>query len=262
MGSLTDAGEKLILDHLLKTLEYAPSPEVFLLLSSTDPLDDGSGITEPIGGSYSRTPISFASAVGRSITQSANVVFPIPTAPWGTMNYFAIADNVVAGNILAYGSLGASKDIITDNSVIVVAGDVTLTMLPGGMCSEYVRRTFNWMFRDIAMAQPTNLYIALTSAAIIDDDTGVSIIDLIMTGYIRQLNNTWTPAVGALASSDNDVAIIFPSLTDVPETILGTAVVDHETDGEILFYSNAINAPVAVGNAPTFPIGDFNITLD
>jgi hypothetical protein len=59
MGGFSDYWENKILDHIFGKGNYTP-PTIYVGLSTTDPTDDGSGLTEPSGNGYTRVQ-TFAS---------------------------------------------------------------------------------------------------------------------------------------------------------------------------------------------------------
>ena len=49
MGSLSNYVEDEVLDHVLKTGDWAQPANLYVALSTADPTDDASGIAEPSG---------------------------------------------------------------------------------------------------------------------------------------------------------------------------------------------------------------------
>jgi hypothetical protein len=77
-------------------------------LSTTTIAANGTGITEPSGGSYARVAVTANStnfgAYDEYLSTWANktaITFPAPTGDWGTIRYGFISDASSAGNILA-----------------------------------------------------------------------------------------------------------------------------------------------------------------
>jgi hypothetical protein len=77
-------------------------------LSTTTVAANGTGITEPSGGSYARVAVTANStnfgAYDEYLSTWANktaITFPAPTGDWGTIRYGFISDASSAGNILA-----------------------------------------------------------------------------------------------------------------------------------------------------------------
>lgn len=128
MGSFADFWEGEILDHLFSIGAYA-APATWIGLSTADPLDDASGLAEPAGGSYARVQVDAAwSRAGNEVDNDAEIAFPEATGDWGTISHFAIFDANAAGNMMAHGSLAASKAIDTGDTLKFPAGDLNITL--------------------------------------------------------------------------------------------------------------------------------------
>lgn len=104
-----------ILDHILGKTSYT-MPTTWIGLSSTTPALDGTGITEPSGGSYARVPTAGlwnAAAAGVS-TNSADIAFATATGIWvsgADLTYGVEWDAATGGNVLAYGALTTPKPV-------------------------------------------------------------------------------------------------------------------------------------------------------
>jgi hypothetical protein len=111
MGSFSNFWENEILDHVFGTGAYT-APTIYVGLSTADPLDDASGLAEPSGGAYARVAHSAWDVAASGATENTGTVtFPENTASWGTVTHFALFDALSGGNMLAHGSLNASKDL-------------------------------------------------------------------------------------------------------------------------------------------------------
>ncbi|MBN2315450.1 MAG: hypothetical protein JXM79_16085 [Sedimentisphaerales bacterium] len=64
MGSFSDYWEDKILDHIFGKVNYTP-PTIYVALSTSDPLDDASGLTEPTGNAYARVETSLLTGTPR-----------------------------------------------------------------------------------------------------------------------------------------------------------------------------------------------------
>lgn len=133
MGSFGNYLENELLDHVWSAAAYTAPATLYLALSTTDPLDDGSGITEPVGGSYARLGVAnnvtnWPAAVGGSKSNALDLTFVTATASWGVITHMAIYDQVTGGNMLAHGILTTSKTIDNGDTVIFKAGNLTITL--------------------------------------------------------------------------------------------------------------------------------------
>lgn len=124
----------------------------FMALSSTDPLPDGSGITEPdsscgytralIGNSSQALTQTFATGTYDSTTKEATVTntkqikFDRLSAAGGTVSYFAIYDAETSGNLLWYGTIKDSNGndttltLSSGESVVIEVGAATVKFKP------------------------------------------------------------------------------------------------------------------------------------
>lgn len=127
MGSFADYWEGEILDHLFDIGAYA-APTIWVGASTADPLDDASGLAEPVGGSYARVEVAAWSRAGNEVDNDAEIAFPEATGDWGTITHFALFDADVAGNMLGHGSLTAPKVIDTGDTIKFPAGDCNITL--------------------------------------------------------------------------------------------------------------------------------------
>lgn len=94
--SASDARERQVLD----TLFGSGTPTTWYWgLSTTQPNDDGSGFTEPVGGAYARVAYTnnttnFPAATttsGRTVKRNGTkVTWPNPTGTWGVIGWFGL----------------------------------------------------------------------------------------------------------------------------------------------------------------------------
>lgn len=123
--NLTDTVENQLLDALVGTAAFSVTTPIKLALVTANGSDSAAG-TEVSGGSYSRQSISFGAASGGSITNSAKVTFAnMPTA---TVVGIELWDSAGTPKRLAYGSLTASKSLVSGDTLEFAASSVTLTL--------------------------------------------------------------------------------------------------------------------------------------
>ena len=117
-----------------KSLTELMAPGVYVALSSTAPALNGTGVTEPTGGSYARVSApanSFAAAANGSISNSAALTFPTATADWvggANITYGLIYDAATGGNLLGYGALTVAKNVLNGDTVTLAGGQLTVTL--------------------------------------------------------------------------------------------------------------------------------------
>lgn len=130
MGSFSDYWENEILDHLFGKGTYSP-PTIHVALSSANPGESGSGLSEPGGNGYARVATSagdWSAADGGLLDNADAIEFGTAAGDWGTMTHFALFDAATGGNMLAYGTLNQSKTVNGGDTVRFAAGDLEVTL--------------------------------------------------------------------------------------------------------------------------------------
>jgi len=130
MGSFSNYWENEVLDHLFGKGSYAP-PTIYVGLSTADPGDDATGLSEPSGGGYARLATSAAnwnSASGGSLDNASVVAFGEATGDWGTVTHFALFDAATGGHLLAHGALSQAKTVSSGDTLRFVAGDLDVSL--------------------------------------------------------------------------------------------------------------------------------------
>lgn len=119
--SLTNYGENRILELFKGAGTY------YLALFTVSPSESGDG-TEISAGGYARQKVTFGSAAGGAMSNSAAIEFPTATADWGTANGLALFDAVTGGNMLWYGAITNPKILYAGDIYRINIGNLTLTM--------------------------------------------------------------------------------------------------------------------------------------
>jgi len=258
MGSISDYLESALLDHIFNGagVAFTPPSTIYAGLSTTDPLDDASGITEPVGGSYARVAITFGAAAARAI---ANVIvnFAQASGSWGTLTHFFICDHISNAtfgtnvNMLASGLLAASKEVVSGNTPSIPAGDINIsfkTLATKGTnenISDYLANALlDFAFRNQAFSQP-DTYLGYADTILADDTTGSTVSEPSGNGYARKQVNvnggsspTWDlVSAGVVDNTDN---IDMPTPTGSWGTLVSQFIADALTGGNILFYDNGV----------------------
>ena len=117
MANASDYLEVQLRAHLFRTASFAKPAAIYIALHTADPTDAGTG-AEVSGGAYARVqrnPLdanwTAASATDGATTNAADIVFPSPTANWGSVTHFSLWDAATAGNMLAHGPLTTPRTI-------------------------------------------------------------------------------------------------------------------------------------------------------
>lgn len=271
MGSLSDYAELELLDHSLGTA-YTAASTIYLALCTADPTDAATGASmneAANSGSYARTAITFGAAASRRVTQNATVTFPAATGSWGTITHWAIVDSNTygAGNVLAHGSFGSSKSVVSGNTPSVASSEVYVEITASGGASNYLANNLlDLMFRNQTFTAPSN-YIGLTTATVSDSNTGASITEVSGGSYARvQVNAnggsspTWDLA--ASGTADNTHTITFTTSTASWGTVTSAVICDASTNGNLLWYDNGVtDQAVGSGDTVEYAAGAFDISL-
>jgi hypothetical protein len=134
--TFSNSFENVVLDSILGSGATLLGSTLEVALSSTNPTEDGSGITEPVGNGYSRKSISndatyWGPAVDGEKTNASTIIFAEASGAWGTMTHWAIYDT---GVFKIYGEItdvsGNSSPQYVDNGDVVrfLTGALKITL--------------------------------------------------------------------------------------------------------------------------------------
>lgn len=121
--SKTNYLEEVLLNHVLRATPYASPAAVYVALFTTAPTETGGGV-EVSGGGYTRQSVTFSVPSGGTVSNTADIVFPVATAPWGVITAFAVMDAAAAGNMLYYGNLTATRDVQVNDQIKFPVGQL------------------------------------------------------------------------------------------------------------------------------------------
>lgn len=125
---LTNAMQKVLLDHMMGKAAYTMPTSWWVGLLTTLPADDGTGHVEVSGGNYARVQVAAAgwtAATAGEPTVADNVgvvTFPTATASWGTIVGVGLFDASTAGNMRAWAPLAVSKAVGSGDTASIAAG--------------------------------------------------------------------------------------------------------------------------------------------
>jgi hypothetical protein len=111
-----------------------PKRPIWVALHTADPTDAGTG-AEVTGGSYARVQVdpadanwSAPDATGGLTANVSDIVFPAPTANWGSITHTSTWDRGTGGNMGYYGALTPAKTVNNgDPAPRFPAGSLTIT---------------------------------------------------------------------------------------------------------------------------------------
>ena len=106
MSNATDALEELIGGHLLRTATWSKPAALYIGLFTTMPSEDGTGGVEVSGGGYARVQCgpgdaywAGPSAGNGAYTNASFIVFPNPSANWGTVLGYGLISASTSGTV-------------------------------------------------------------------------------------------------------------------------------------------------------------------
>lgn len=121
----SDYLEVNLLNHVLRATPYTAPAAVYLAVFTVAPTEAGGG-TEVSGGSYTRQTVTFGAPAGNQVSNSADVLFPLATADWGTLVHFGIFDAPVGGNLLYDTAFAAQRTIESGDQLRIPTGQLVV----------------------------------------------------------------------------------------------------------------------------------------
>ena len=262
-GSLSNALENKLLDHVLKTTPFSVPTNIYVALSTADPLDDGSGIAEPVGASYARVVMnSWAAAASRATENTNQITFAQAEQDFGTITHWAIFDAITGGNFLAHGDFASSKTCPVGTNLYVAAGDIDPTFSANGICNTLANKLLDHVFKTTEYTPETNLYVGLFTSS--PTDTGAAGTECTGGSYAREIMNVWD--VAAAGASENTNAITFTTATASWGTVAWFCILNHLST---LAEANALiwgtvnpTRIIGIDDVAQYAAGALDITLD
>lgn len=192
-GSLSAYAERGLLNLFFSVgAGFASPADIYIGLSTADPGHDGSGMVEPIGGSYARVQVNTwnAAATSTGAARSANtseIAFPTPSGSWGSITHFFGTDAAMGGNVLFSGSCGPAT-VVTAEPVKFSAGDLDIS-LSGHMSDAINEGLLDHLLKVASYTAPAAIWIALSTA----DPTanGGSLAEVTGGTYARKQITGW-----------------------------------------------------------------------
>lgn len=117
--------ETKVLDHVFGGTAYT-QPTKYIALYSSAPGEAGGG-TEISGTGYARETAAFT-VTGDTASNTAAIEFATAGSTWGTITHIGVMDAATGGNLLAYGTLTASKTIASGDVFRIPTGDLDITL--------------------------------------------------------------------------------------------------------------------------------------
>ncbi len=259
--SLSTYSKNTFLDFVLGAGSFPSPSTVYVSGHTADPALTGANeINDAVETWYVRQPITFQAPASRAIVQTTgNVLLPAKTTAGSlTVTHYGLWDASVNGNFL--GSGNPTDQAILQNQQLIING-ATMTLNAGGIVTDHAHELLNHIFRNTAMTDAGDVYLALFTAD--PTDTGSIANEIVASvGYARQLI-TFAGASGGSASSNTQedfgpaTGAGFGTVTHCAIAKAGTRAVAD------LMYHMALDASetVSAGLSLRFNSGQVTITL-
>jgi len=250
--------ELKLLDHVLKVAAYAQPANLYLGLGTSG--SDLGIVGEPNGNAYARVlHNSWNTAANRASYNNGNITFPTATGTWGLISHFGIFDALTGGNLLLWGTLLHTKNVIAGNTPGFLNGDIIPQFNANGASNYLANALLNHVLKKTAYTVPSNIYIALSTAN--PTDAGTGLVQPVGNNYARVLHNTWNPAANG-AISNNGIITFLEALGNWGN-ITHAALFDNLTAGNMLIHSTVDPAQApTIGDTIRYLHGAFNISID
>jgi len=112
-----------LLNLALRGIPFTPPTSVNVALYTVAPGVSGGG-TEVSGGGYGRQLATFTVPASGLVSSTSDVLFPVATAPWGTIVAFAFLDASSGGNMLYFGNLSTPRLVLASDQIRFPAGQL------------------------------------------------------------------------------------------------------------------------------------------
>lgn len=113
--------------------EFILPESYYIALSTTEPLEDGSNVTEPTEGNYGRIEVArnestFTLAEDGVIKNAIRLETNESTLPWGVVTHYGVFDAPIGGNLLWSNALSKSRNIDSEMIVYVEPNGLIFTL--------------------------------------------------------------------------------------------------------------------------------------
>ncbi len=248
MSNATNILEELIGTHLFRTGSWTKPGGIHVALFTAVANAETGSVTEVSGGAYARVSVAVADASwtaptggNKLFTNAGTIVFPDPSADWGTVTHFGIYDDATLGNLLIVAPLAASRNILgTDPTPSFAIGDLEISFT-GSISDDLVDLVGDHLLRTSSWTKPTVLGIALN----------VSGVEVTGGSYARVARNpldaNWTAPVSGNGVYSNTATIAFPAPT-ADWGAVDTVAIYNATSAGTEYFRIDLEDPVTIVN--------------
>jgi len=130
--------------------------------------------------------------------------------------------------------------------------------------SDYLEnKVLDHCLGDGSFTMPAAVYLALCTVVPTDASTGATITEANYTGYARKEIAAAALSAASSGSKTSSSAITFADCTAGSSTVVGFAIVDASTNGNILYWGTVTSKTIDTSKTPaTVAIGGLVITED
>ena len=109
-----------------------------------------------------------------------------------------------------------------------------------------------------ALGALSTVYVALYTGVPSDASAGTEVSG---SAYARQAaaSAVWTRTASSI---QNNAEIAFPTVTTTPYTVVGWAIMDASTSGNMLYWGDTTSTTMNVGDVPRFAANAITVTED
>ena len=124
----------MIIKNMMNIAPVSDFPTTYYIgLSSTEPNETGSNVTEPSGGGYARVALGgMTEPENGETSNSGEIDFPKAETDWfpssAPATHYVIYDQLSEGNLLMYGLLTKSRIVESDTYISFPTGELTITV--------------------------------------------------------------------------------------------------------------------------------------
>lgn len=148
------------------------------------------------------------------------------------------------GRELAQAARGYSPDGITDAARWLMGLDLASK-------SDYLEnKNLDHNLSDGAFTMPEKIYLALCTTVPEDGKTGTTIVEAGYTGYARKQIEAASLAAAASGTKKNSAEIVFAECTASSATVIGWAICDALTVGNMLYWGTATSTVISTTQTP------------
>lgn len=126
------------IDRIMRLAYRTGTNDVYVGLSSTEPNQDGTGVSEPSGGGYARAHLlTFSDPVNGEVHNVNPVVFPPSVASWfneerPATHWCLFNGKAANAPLLSSGALAEPLVIRKDVTIRIPIGGISVSLLDGG----------------------------------------------------------------------------------------------------------------------------------